>query len=230
MAIATEESTVGRSHAMTLDRFGTAEAAARYPSVYGTRRRHRRERETILLTFRHIPDGARVLDLPCGTGRVTRLLLEHGFHVTAADASEPMVRLARENHRQFQGDTSPAPDATFEVRDVMQTGYANDRFDAVFCNRLLHHFSEPATRRTALAELRRVCTGPLIVSFFNAFSLDAAAFRLRHFIRRTTPNDRIPISLQTFAADATDAGLRIEATLPVRWGISPQWYVVLRRA
>lgn len=223
MAIAHEKSTVGHSHAMTLDRFGTAEAAARYPSTYGPRRRHRRERNTILRLFRHIPEGARVLDLPCGTGRVTRLLLEHGFCVTAADASEPMVRLARKNHRQFQG-------ATFEARDVMQTGYSNDQFDAVFCNRLFHHFSEPATRRTALAELRRICTGPLIVSFFNAFSLDAVAFRLRHTVRRSTPDDRIPISVRTFSADVSAAGLRIKASLPVRWGISPQWYVVLCRS
>jgi len=229
MATATEESAVGQSHAMTLDRFGTAEAAGRYPSAYGTRRRHRRELATILRTFRYIPDGARVLDLPCGTGRVTRLLLEHGLHVTAADASEPMVRLAQQNHRQFQSETSSAPDVTFEVRDVMRTGYADDRFDAVFCNRLLHHFSERATRRTALTELRRICTGPVIVSFFNAFSLDTIAFRLRHFIRRTIPDDRIPISLRTFTADVAAAGLRIEAKLPVRPGISPQWYMVLRR-
>jgi hypothetical protein len=72
-----------------------------------------------------------------------------------------------------------------------------------------------------------------VVSFFNSFSLDALARRLRklaHISKRHGVDPRASIPLGTFAADAAAAGLAIEARLPARWGISQQWYLVLRRA
>ena len=116
------------------------------------------------------------------------------------------------------------------VRDVMATGYADDQFDAAICSRLFHHFSEPAARRRALGELRRITAGPVIVSFFNSFALDAWRFRWKHWRRGSRPVDRIPIPLHVFETDVEAAGLSIARQLPVRWGVSPHWYLVLRRA
>ena len=39
----------------------------------------------------------RVLDLCCGSGQMARALIERGFRVTGVDASEQMLRLARQN-------------------------------------------------------------------------------------------------------------------------------------
>jgi SAM-dependent methyltransferase len=225
----------GESYRLARQTFATEEAAAGYPNVYGPLARHQREQRTIRRALEHIPRGASVLDLPCGTGRATRLLLERGFRVTGADASPPMVRAARENYQSLRhsGEFPDAEDVTFSVRDVMGTGFETDQFDAVFCNRLLHHFAESPTRRAALAELARICRGPIVVSFFNSFSLDAIARRLRklvHIPKRHGVDPRASISLGTFAADAAAAGLAIEAKMPARWGISQQWYLVLRRA
>lgn len=49
------------------------------------------------LLLQTLPAGAAVLDLCCGSGRVTQGLVEHGFRVTGVDSSEPMLRLARQN-------------------------------------------------------------------------------------------------------------------------------------
>lgn len=49
------------------------------------------------LLLRTLPAGAAVLDLCCGSGRVTQGLVERGFRVTGVDSSEPMLRLARHN-------------------------------------------------------------------------------------------------------------------------------------
>ncbi len=44
-----------------------------------------------------IPSGAALLDLCCGTGHLTRELTARGYRVTGIDASEAMLRFAREN-------------------------------------------------------------------------------------------------------------------------------------
>lgn len=43
-----------------------------------------------------LPENAHVLELGCGFGRMTRVLLDRGFQVTALDVSEKMIRLARD--------------------------------------------------------------------------------------------------------------------------------------
>lgn len=51
--------------------------------------------EQLLLS--HLPEGARVLDLCCGTGQLAGVLSDQGFRVTGLDASEAMLAMAREN-------------------------------------------------------------------------------------------------------------------------------------
>ena len=214
------------SHQRTARRFDSVRVAAKYPARDGDTFRERRERACLLSAMRRVAPGSSVLDLPCGTGRLIPLLVGCGFQVTAADVSPHMVEAAKKNWHSSGGDPDRTDRVRFEVRDVMATGYAERQFDAVFCNRLFHHFNDSQTRVAALCELRRIARGPVVVSFFNSFALDAVRFRLRHFLRGSVPTDRIPIRLETFAADVTAAGLTITATIPVLWGLSPMWYIV----
>lgn len=222
---------IGPSHRLAQMRFSQPQVAAQYPSAYGTKRQDRRESSTILQALRYIPARAEVLDLPCGTGRLTRLLSEQRYRVTGADVSAEMVARARANYRDWKSPTKArAPEVRFEVCDVMATQFDTDRFDAIICNRLFHHFTEAATRQSALTELNRISKGPIIVSFFNSFALDAARFWVKHACRRTRPLDRIPISLETFRRDIAASGLRVSAKIAKHWGISPMWYLVLAAA
>jgi 2-polyprenyl-3-methyl-5-hydroxy-6-metoxy-1,4-benzoquinol methylase len=218
------------SYVRTLERFAQQEVARAYPRRYRATRRDRRERRAILQALTCVPAGASILDLPCGTGRLTALLVEQGLRVTGADSSAAMVAVARRSWSEVSAvgrvRTASVP---FEVQDVMRTGYTDGQFDAVICSRLFHHFTEAATRRRALNELQRICSGPVIVSFFNSFSLSTWQFRWKHWRRGTQPLDRIPIPLSVFEADIHSAGLRMAAQVPVRWGVSPQWYLVLKR-
>jgi SAM-dependent methyltransferase len=58
----------------------------------------------------HVPPGGRILDLCCGSGRLSYWLTGCRFRVTGVDASEQMVRIAREK----------APGAEFEVADIRE--------------------------------------------------------------------------------------------------------------
>ncbi len=217
------------SHQLARERFGRDSLAKMYPSEYSTRWRDRREKACILDCLNAIPAGSKVLDLPCGTGRMTKLLLERGYRVTSADASEAMLARARENYAAYRSQHTQAPEVPFSLRDVLATGFGTDEFDGVSCIRLFHHFSESETRRQALRELRRICRGPIVVTFLNSFALDRYSSWLKARIRRRKPENQRPIPFKTFAADIEAAGLEIDKKVAAHWGISSRWFLVLSR-
>jgi len=210
----------------TIERFDTPAAAAKYAASLGGTATHRREMRTILSCLRGVPRNAKVLDLPCGTGRLLPELMAAGFRVTEADSSPHMVDLARTFARE-SGVTMA--DDQFAVASVFSTGLADNAFDAVICNRLLHHFRESKVRIDALRELARISRGPIVASFFCNWAIDSGMFHLKQIIRGKPATDRIPIWRRVLARDIRAAGLT-----PVRWvatrpGVSKQWYVVMKK-
>ncbi|MCU0726805.1 MAG: class I SAM-dependent methyltransferase [Planctomycetes bacterium] len=207
----------GPSGRAAKERFTGRAAAEKYARSLPGTATDRRERRAIARLLAGLPAGARVLDLPCGTGRLLGFLAGLGFATEAADASPHMAARAR------AGDGAPI------VADAFRTPYRDGAFDAVVCNRLLHHLPEARERRAALAELSRICRGPLVVSFFRDFGWDALVFRLRTLLTRRRPRDRIPIRLAALRADAVAAGLRVASVRGARPLVSKQYYASLRR-
>jgi trans-aconitate methyltransferase len=76
--------------------------------------------------------GERILDLGCGTGRLTAEIAMRGAQVTGIDSSPEMIAQAR---GQFPG-------LRFEVADARRLHY-HETFDAVFSNAALHWITEP---------------------------------------------------------------------------------------
>lgn len=218
------------SYGASIERFDAAPVAAQYPSAYGSRWRERREAACLRRLLATVPRASRVLDLPCGTGRLTPLLAERDLLIVGADSSPKMVELAAINWQHRRADYPATADARFEVRQGANTGYTDGEFDAIVCNRLFHHFRESEVRVSVLREFRRICQGSIFVSYFDAFSLDALRFRLRHWWRGVEPVDRIPIPFETMARDVAAAGLAVERSSSVLWGISPMRYLELRAA
>jgi ubiquinone/menaquinone biosynthesis C-methylase UbiE len=219
------------SHKLARERFGSHTLADKYPSEYSNRWRDRREKNCILECLQSFPSGGHVLDLPCGTGRLTRMLLERGHRVTGADVSEAMLGHARRNYAEYckQYDKK-SPAVKFEIRDVLSTGLKTDEFDAITCIRLFHHFAEASTRRLALTELRRICRGTIVVTFLNSFALDRYSSWLKATIRGRRLTSQLPIPFKTFASDIEAADLKIERSIAAHWGISSRWFLVLKRA
>lgn len=44
----------------------------------------------------YLPEKAHILDIGCGPGRDTKYFLDHGYQVTAFDAAEELVKIARD--------------------------------------------------------------------------------------------------------------------------------------
>jgi SAM-dependent methyltransferase len=79
--------------------------------------------------------GRRVLDLGCGTGDLTLMLLGLGAQVTALDLSPAMVALARKRAELF----GPASAAQWVAAPVEASGLPSGRFDVVLGRFILHH-------------------------------------------------------------------------------------------
>jgi len=80
----------------------------------------------------HLPAGARILDVCCGTGYLAALLTERGYRVTGFDASPEMVRYAREK----------APAAEIQVGDAASFRAAGQYDAAVSTFDSLNHILE----------------------------------------------------------------------------------------
>lgn len=134
--------------------------------------RHRAEVRLVERAFAHVPLTHRVLDVPCGGGRMTVALAQKGYAVTGADLSDAMLAIARET---VAAHGLPCP---IEKQDVEQLTYADRSFDAVLCFRLFHHFPTPEIRRRAVSELCRVARRFVVLSYFSPMSFTSWRRRL----------------------------------------------------
>ena len=88
-----------------------------------------------------LPEGARILDVCCGTGYLAGLLAERGYRVTGVDASPRMIAHARENvaGAEFHlGDAAdfraPGPfDAAVSTFDSLNHILEAEKLERAFC-------------------------------------------------------------------------------------------------
>lgn len=114
------------------------------------------EQRMLMKAVAGLPAGARILDLPVGTGRMSRRLEFAGYRVAGADISAQMLRVANglsdgssNGLVRADGETLPFPD---------------NSFDAVVCFRLMSHLP-PDARTSVLREMGRVASDRVIVVY-----------------------------------------------------------------
>jgi ubiquinone/menaquinone biosynthesis C-methylase UbiE len=125
----------------------------------------------------------KVLDLPCGHGRLFDLLQAHASAVIEADFSQQMLDLNAADHggaasRYLQ---CSALDIPLDDRAV----------DVTFSIRLNHHLESQESREAHLAELFRVSDRAVVVTWFSATSLKNIWRRLRAPFNRKQPKNTL---------------------------------------
>ena len=127
----------------------------------------------VLLEFAGVHDGAAtVLDVGTGTGRAALTLAGAGAQVTGVDASEEMLRVARERAAAQNLAVAFAPG------DAHALPFADRSFDVVVCLRVLMH--TPGWRQ-CVRELCRVARARVVLDYpalCSAAVLHAATRRL----------------------------------------------------
>lgn len=89
------------------------------------------------------PEGQKVLDAGCGTGRLIRFIRDNGGKVTGCDVSERMLGIAR---KRF-------PDAEFEQAGIERLPFTDGSFDLVIATFVIVHLKD---LNKAFAEVYRV--------------------------------------------------------------------------
>ena len=103
-----------------------------------------------------LPDGATIVDLGAGTGKVARAAAARGWQVTAVDPGEPMLAVLR-GRAAAEGLEVKVVNAHAE-----ETGQPTARFDAALAGEAYHWFDAAA----ALAEMARIVRSGGGIAFF----------------------------------------------------------------
>ena len=117
-----------------------------------------------------LPKGARVLEVGCGNGASTKLIMQHvdPAQLVGIDPSPVFVEMAGAT---FAGE----PRVSFGIGDAAVTGQADAFFDLVIAHTVYSHLVDP---REALAEARRVLRpgGQLVIFDGDFATLTVALF------------------------------------------------------
>lgn len=182
----------------------------RFSSAHGPAT-DRRERLALQRLLALLPAAhGRWLDVPSGTGRLSAAL---PGPAVAVDREIAMLQAIPQPGARVCASATALP-------------FADGSFAGALCMRLLQHIPHAPERVRILAELRRVSRGPVIVSYFDARSLQ----HLRRLFRRATGkprSGRSAIARASFAADARAAGLRVVAQQALRRFVTEQTLALL---
>jgi ubiquinone/menaquinone biosynthesis C-methylase UbiE len=108
-------------------------------------------------------DLGKTLELGCGTGTYSRLLMRASKELVATDLSDEMIAATKER-------VAGAGNVRIEKADCLALSYPDAEFDTVFAANLLHVIPEP---ERALKEVRRVLKkhGKLVILSFTFESM-----------------------------------------------------------
>lgn len=176
----------------------------------------RREQIYISRALSGVPRGTSVFNWPCGCGRLLPFLKNLGYHVTSADSSPDAVGRIH-LYGGLLGEDCVGEKDNFRVVNIFRTGIEDDYFGAAVVNQLFC-LPEPQIRQLILKELRRICDGPIVVSFFCNSMLYDNPFCQKLKSDEPDTKHRLGLSRRAIAKEARKSGLTIQKWVP-RFGL-----------
>lgn len=152
------------------------------------------------------------LDAPSGAGRMS------------AELPGPVVQVDRDP-AMVAAVLGAGPRVCASVHALP---FADDSFAGALCHRLLQHIPTADERITILRELCRVSRGPIVVSFFDACSLQHLRRRVRRRLGKRR-SGRSAVSRRAFGRELSAAGLQLVAITALRRFVSDQTLVLCCR-
>jgi ubiquinone/menaquinone biosynthesis C-methylase UbiE len=151
-----------------------------------------------------LPKTANILDMPCGTGRISHYLVTHGYeNITCADISSDMTNVASSLLKPFQN-------IEFYNTDAENTPFDDASYDVILAIRFMGHLPRD-TRVNVLKEMGRICKGSIIIEYpiTNPF-----ARHIKKLFKSLTVKNVLPtkwiwhyLSMAEAKQEVSDAGL-----------------------
>ena len=186
---------------------------------------HGREGRLLRNILRKIGDGPLlVLDIPCGYGRFSNILLDKDFSLVSSDLSFHMVKRASEKGGQ--------PHSRFfsgVVADAKQgLPFKKGAFSLLLSMRFFHHIHEKEEREFILNEFSRATSGWMILSYYQKNSLHILQRKLRRKIKSSRTRIKM-IPRKEFYKEVEGAGLRVVKISPLFGGIHAHHIALLKK-
>ncbi|HKO88070.1 MAG TPA: methyltransferase domain-containing protein [Burkholderiales bacterium] len=161
---------------------------------------HRLECHFISRAFKSMPRGGKIIDVPCGTGRLAEVLLEDGYKIVGVDISAPMLTVASERLARFGDRFEP------QVADVRQMELPAQAYDAALCARVLMHFPL-AEQISFLKSVAKLTRGPVVLTQSLSTPYQRFRRRMKRLIGNPAPAG-YPITNKELATLLQESGLR----------------------
>lgn len=170
---------------------------------------NKRERKILEKIFESIEEKSiSILDVPCGYGRFSELLLKKSLNLTSADVFFPMVLTARKY--------SPPPNSPhhFLVGDIKHLPLKDNSFDCIVTIRLFQHILHSSARFQILKELHRVTKKFVILSFYRYNLLHSVERWVRCRIKNVNKKINM-LPLGDFEKELSSIGFKVLSLFPV---------------
>ena len=163
----------------------------------------------------------RVLDIPCGTGILGKLLHKFPFKIVASDISPEMMALAKEEYpaRQLE-DCVQA--------DITNTGFPRESFDCIIVLGFLHRVPEDI-KKAALKELAELSKGIVFLNCSTDSPMQRFKMKLLSIIWPNHIPAPCPNTLPEMIADCEDAGFKVIRAFSVVPFLSAKSMLVLEK-
>jgi len=186
---------------------------------------HGREGRLLRKILQKIGDGPHlVLDIPCGYGRFSGILLDKDFSLVSSDLSFHMVKRASE-----KGGQSHSRFLSGVVADAKQgLPFKKGAFSLLLSMRFFHHVHEKEEREFILKEFYRATSGWVVLSYYQRNTLHNLQRRLRRKIKRSRTRIKM-IPRREFYKDVDGAGLEVVKIFPLFRGIHAHHIALLKK-
>jgi ubiquinone/menaquinone biosynthesis C-methylase UbiE len=157
----------------------------------------------ILRATRGLPDIKTVLDVPCGTGRFTSRILEHGWRLVNGDISRPMLAAAHAytpGHKGFVGAACMNAEAL---------PFADASLDLVISIRFLMHVPHD-TRIAIFREFARVTKRWVVIDVRHKYCINLYWKKLRRGLGMKVKVPEHRYCLRELEVDLRQGGLTIK--------------------
>jgi len=165
--------------------------------------------------------SSRLLDIPCGTGILGKLLHDFNFIITASDISTEMMHLAK-NEYPTDGYVE------FMQADITNTAFHQEYFSCIITLGFLHRVPLDI-KQTTLQEIYRLTNNIAIISC----SVDTPLQRLKHKVLSMVKSTHIPapcpVTLNEIIELCRKSGFHIKRSIMVLPFISSDVIIVLQK-